>query len=120
MIVTNPFTEEHNLLRDSFRKFVEKEITPNVEYWEKERICDPEVFHKMGREGYFGASFPVEYGGSGMDFWSAIVIAEELTGANCGGLAMSLYAHTYLPLPLINAIGTERQKHEYLVPAING
>jgi len=120
MVISNPFTEEHNLLRHSMREFVKKEITPNVAEWEAKKICDRGVFQKMGEQGFFGATFPAEYGGSGMDMWAAVVIAEELTWANIGGLAMSLYAHTYLPLPVINALGTEEQKQEYLVPALKG
>ncbi len=120
MYNTNPFTEEHNLLRDSFSQFVDKEIRPNIEKWEREKICDREVFRKMGEQGFFGVSFPVAYGGSGMDMWSAVVIAEELSQANIGGLSMSLYAHTYLPLPAINALGTEEQKQKYLAPALRG
>lgn len=120
MYNTNPFTEEHNLLRDSFSQFVDKEIRPNIEKWEKEKVCDREVFRKMGEQGFFGVSFPVAYGGSGMDMWSAVVIAEELSQANIGGLSMSLYAHTYLPLPVINALGTEEQKQNYLAPALRG
>ncbi|MCG3165239.1 MAG: Acyl-CoA dehydrogenase, short-chain specific [Bacteroidia bacterium] len=120
MYNTNPFTEEHNLLRESFSQFVDKEIRPNIEKWEKEKICEREVFRKMGEQGFFGVSFPVAYGGSGMDMWAAVVIAEELSQANIGGLSMSLYAHTYLPLPVINALGTEEQKQKYLAPALRG
>jgi len=119
-MTTNPFTEDHELLRQSFRQFVETEITPNVKYWEENKICEAEIFRKMGEQGFFGVSFPVEYGGSGMDIWSAVVISEELSQANIGGLAMSLYAHTYLPLPVINAMGTEEQKLRYLAPALKG
>lgn len=117
---TNPFTPEHELLRTSFRQFVEAEILPNVKYWEENKICDREVFRKMGEQGFFGVSFPEEYGGSGMDMWAAVAISEELTKANIGGLSMSLYAHTYLPLPVINAIGTEEQKMKYMMPALKG
>ena len=116
----NPFTEEHELLRTSFRQFIEKEIAPHVEEWEKNKICDRDIFRKMGEQGFFGVSFPTKYGGSGMDLWSAVVIAEELAHTNVGGLAMSFFAHTYLPLPLINALGTEEQKQNYLVPALTG
>lgn len=117
---SNPFTEDHNLLRESFRQFVETEITPNIEHWEANKICEKEIFTKMGAQGFFGVSFPEAYGGSGLDIWSAVVIAEELAKSNCGGLAMSLYAHTYLPLPVLLALGTEEQKQEYLTPALKG
>jgi alkylation response protein AidB-like acyl-CoA dehydrogenase len=120
MSSTNPFTEEHELLRQSFRQFVETEIKPNVKYWEENKICEAEVFKKMGAQGFFGVSFPEEYGGSGMDMWAAVAVSEELSQANIGGLAMSLYAHTYLPLPVISALGTEEQKLKYLVPALKG
>lgn len=116
----NPFTEEHELLRKSFREFVKQEIIPHVDEWEAAKHCDTGIFRKMGEQGYFGVTYPVEYGGSGMDLWSAVAIAEELAHANCGGLAMSLYAHTYLPLPLINALGNEEQKQTYLAPALRG
>lgn len=117
---SNPFTEDHNLLRESFRQFVETEITPNIEHWEANKICEKEIFTKMGAQGFFGVSFPEAYGGSGLDIWSAVVIAEELAKSNCGGLAMSLYAHTYLPLPVLLALGTEEQKQQYLTPALKG
>lgn len=120
MFNLNPFTEEHNLLRQSMRQFVQQEITPYVAEWEANKVCDREVFRKMGEAGFFGVTFPTKYGGSGMDMWGAVVIGEELAWANIGGLAMSLYAHTYLPLPAINALGTEEQKQNYLVPAIKG
>ncbi len=119
-MTTNPFTPEHELLRQSFRQFCEAEIIPNVKYWEENKICEREVFRKMGEQGFFGVSFPEEYGGSGMDIWSAVVISEELTKANIGGLSMSLYAHTYLPLPVVLALGTEEQKQKYLAPALRG
>lgn len=115
-----PFNDEHELLRHSFREFINKEIAPHIETWEHDKHCDIDVFRKMGEQGYFGVTFPTEYGGSDLDLWSAVVIAEELAHANCGGLAMSLYAHTYLPLPLINSLGTEWQKQKYLAPALRG
>ncbi len=116
----NPFTSELELLRASFREFVKHEITPYVEAWEADKHCDIGIFRKMGQQGYFGITYPEAYGGSAMNLWAAVVIAEELAHANCGGLAMSLYAHAYLPLPLINALGTEAQKQAYLKPALAG
>ena len=116
----SPFTEDHELLRQSFRSVMEAEMIPHAKEWEKNHICPREIFTKMGEQGFFGVSFPQEVGGSGMDLWSAVVIASELAYSNLGGLAMSLYAHTYLPLPLINALGTPEQKEKYLKPALAG
>lgn len=120
MSYTNPFTEEHELLRSSMRTFCETEIIPYIDEWEKKHECPRHIFEKMGEQGFFGVSFPEEVGGSGMDLWAAAVIASELAYTNAGGLAMSLYAHTYLPLPLINALGTPEQKEKYLRPALEG
>lgn len=116
----NPFNEEHELLRQSFREFIRQEIAPHVDRWEADKHCEREIFRKMGESGYLGVTYPEQYGGSGLDIWAAVVIAEELAHANIGGLAMSLYAHTYLPLPLINAVGTDEQKERYLAPALRG
>ena len=99
----NPFTEEHELLRTSFRQFIEKEIAPHVEEWEKNKICDRDIFRKMGEQGFFGVSFPTKYGGSGMDLWSAVVIAEELAHTNVGGLAMSFLLNL-IKIKLLNLI----------------
>ncbi|HRK28258.1 MAG TPA: acyl-CoA dehydrogenase family protein [Chitinophagales bacterium] len=116
----HPFTEEHELLRQSMREFIRQEIIPYADEWEANKECPRHIFERMGELGFMGVTFPEEYGGSAMDLWSAVVIAEELAHSNAGGLAMSLYAHTYLPLPLINAVGTEEQKMKYLAPALKG
>ncbi|HXH18861.1 MAG TPA: acyl-CoA dehydrogenase family protein [Chitinophagales bacterium] len=120
MSLTNPFTEEHELLRESFRQFMETEMIPHAREWEKNHVCPRHIFERMGELGFFGVSFPKEVGGSGMDLWAAVVISSELAYSGLGGLSMSLYAHTYLPLPLINALGTDEQKRNYLMPALQG
>ncbi len=114
------FTAEHELLAQSVREFIQREIAPFADEWEKNNHCPKEIFQKWGAMGFIGATFPEEYGGSGMDLWAAATIARELAFANVGGLQMSLFAHTYLPLPMLKAVGTEEQKQRYLVPAIKG
>jgi alkylation response protein AidB-like acyl-CoA dehydrogenase len=116
----NPYTEEHELLRQSLRKYIDREIIPHVDEWEKTKACPRHIFEQMGEQGFIGVTFPESVGGSGMDFWAAMVVSQEFARANIGGLAMSLYAHTYLPLPLINTFGTEEQKEKYLRPALAG
>lgn len=116
----SPFTEEHEILRESVRKFIEIEILPHADEWEKTKTCPRHIFEKMGEMGFLGVSFPEKYGGSGLDLWAACAVSAELAYSNLGGLVMSLYAHTYLPLPLINALGTHEQKEKYLLPALQG
>ncbi|BDC99979.1 acyl-CoA dehydrogenase family protein [Persicobacter psychrovividus] len=114
------YHEEHQLLRDSLRQFIEKEITPNLQQWEDQEECPKHLFKKMGELGFIGANFPEEVGGSGMDFLASEIVMAELSYANIGGFTGSYYAHTFLPLPLLNAMGTDEQKDKYLRPAIQG
>jgi alkylation response protein AidB-like acyl-CoA dehydrogenase len=115
-----PFTEEHEMLAQSVRDFLHKEVLPFAYQWEKDQHCPREVFQRMGELGFFGVTYPVEVGGSGMDFWAAVTVARELSMANVGGLALSLFAHAYLPPPMLNAIGTPEQKERWLIPALKG
>jgi alkylation response protein AidB-like acyl-CoA dehydrogenase len=113
------FSDEHDQLRESIHAFVTKELAPHSEEWERDTFPDS-VFPRMGELGYLGLDKPVEYGGQGGDYFSAIVLAEELTHANCGGLAMGIAVHTDMAMPPILAFGTEEQKQEWAVPAIKG
>ena len=113
------FTDEHEQLRESIRSFVLKELRPHAEEWERDTFPD-RVFARMGELGFLGLSYPEEYGGQGGDYPSSLVLAEEMTKANCGGLAMGIAVHTDMATPPILAFGTEEQKQRYLVPAIKG
>src|SRR5271156_5646385 len=81
------FTDEHEQLRGSIRNFVVKELAPHAEEWE-ETTCPVSVFRRMGELGFLGLDKPEEYGGQGGDFYTALVLAEEIGAANSGGLAM--------------------------------
>ena len=74
------FTEEHHMFRDSFRHFVEKEIVPYNEQWEKDGIVSRDLWLKAGYQGFLGLNVPEEYGGAGVDdFGYSAIIAEETT-----------------------------------------
>jgi alkylation response protein AidB-like acyl-CoA dehydrogenase len=113
------FTEEHDLLRESIHSFVTRELAPHAEEWEETTFPDW-VFTRMGELGFLGLSFPEEYGGQGGDYFSNIVLAEEMTHSGSGGLAMGVAVHTDMATPPINLFGTEEQKRDYLAPAIRG
>ena len=113
------FQDHHDELRDSIRRFVLKELTPHAEEWEETTFPDW-VFKRMGELGFLGLSYPEEYGGQGGDYISNIVLAEELTNANSGGLTMGIAVHTDMATPPIKAFGTDEQKQNYLVPCIKG
>ncbi len=106
------FTEEHGQLRESIRRFVIKELQPHAEEWEETTFPDW-VFERMGELGFLGLDKPEEYGGQGGDYYSALVLAEELVHAHCGGLAMGVAVQTDMSMPPILAFGTEQQKQEW-------
>jgi len=113
------FTDEHEQLRESIHNFVVKELRPHAEKWE-ETTFEDWVFPRMGELGFLGLTYPEEYGGQGGDYYCALVLAEEMVHANCGGLGMGIAVHTDMATPPIHLFGTEQQKQDYLVPAIKG
>src|SRR3546814_19982042 len=85
MIERNIFSEEHEMWRESVRKFVEKEIVPHHERWEKEGIVPRELWLKAGEAGMLCCTVPEEYGGLGLDYlFDAVVYAELWRGGGSG------------------------------------
>ena len=103
------FTDEHQQLRESIRRFATKELQPHAEEWE-ETTFPNWVFERMGELGFLGLDKPEEYGGQGGDYYSSLVLAEELVHAHSGGLAMGIAVQTDMAMPPILAFGTEEQK----------
>jgi alkylation response protein AidB-like acyl-CoA dehydrogenase len=113
------FTDEHEQLRESIHSFVVKELQPHADEWEETTFPDW-VFARMGELGFLGLDKPEAYGGQGGDYFSSMVLAEELVHSHCGGLTMGVAVHTDMAMPPILAFGTEEQKQEWVVPAIAG
>jgi alkylation response protein AidB-like acyl-CoA dehydrogenase len=113
------FTDEHEQLRESVRRFVIKELQPHAEEWEETTFPDW-VFARMGELGFLGLDKPEAYGGQGGDYYSALVLSEEMAHSHCGGLAMGIAVQTDMAMPPILAFGTEEQKREWAAPAIAG
>jgi len=113
------FSEHHDQLRESIARFVAKELAPHAEEWE-ETTFPNWVFERMGELGFLGLDVPEEYGGQGGDYYSALVLAEEMGGSNSGGLSMGVAVHTQMAMPPILKFGTEEQKQEWVVPAVKG
>jgi alkylation response protein AidB-like acyl-CoA dehydrogenase len=113
------FTDEHEQLRESIRGFVTKEFAPHAEEWELTTFPD-EVFPKLAKQGFLGLDKPEAYGGEGGDYFTSIVMGEEMVHANSGGLTMGVAVHTDMAMPPILAFGSEEQKQEWVVPAIKG
>jgi alkylation response protein AidB-like acyl-CoA dehydrogenase len=114
------FTPEHEELRAFVRSFVEKELAPHAEEWEREGYFADWVFKRMGDLGLLGLRYPPEYGGQGGDWGHAIVLAEELARIGSGGVGMAIAVQSEMATPPILKFGTEEQKQRYLVPALRG
>lgn len=114
------FTEEHQQVRQTIRKFVEKEIVPHVEEWERQGYFADWVFPRLGELGFLGLRYPEKYGGSGGDYFMGIVLAEELARSGCGSLSMAVAVQTDMATPPIMQFGSEEQIKKYLIPAIKG
>ncbi|MCI0570498.1 MAG: acyl-CoA dehydrogenase family protein [Myxococcaceae bacterium] len=116
----SPFTQEHDAFRATVRAFVEKELTPHALEWDRAGIFPREVFRKCGELGFLGINHDPAYGGSGLDYWYVTAFAEELTRSTNAGVNMALLVQGQMATPIINEIGTDEQKREFLAPALTG
>lgn len=114
------FTEEHESFRQSFKDFLQKEVVPHIDKWEKEGAVERFIWKKFGEMGYFGLNQPEEYGGLGLDLFYTVIFLEELQKINSGGFAANMWAHAYLAMTHLNKEGDDRIKKEYLTPSIEG
>src|SRR2546430_5595899 len=116
--------EDHNdtfrLLRESIRRYVEKEIVPKGDGWEEQGFVPRELLQEMGRLGYLGLRYPEEFGGTGLDARATALLAEELGRSTFGGFAITVLVHTDMASPhLVNA-GTPEQIRRFLPKIIKG
>jgi alkylation response protein AidB-like acyl-CoA dehydrogenase len=114
------FTEEHQLFRTSLRDFLQKEVVPHIEKWEKTGTIERFIWKKFGEMGFFGINYPEIYGGMQLDLFYTVIFLEELQKIKSSGFAAAMWAHAYLAMTHLNAEGDERIKQEYLVPSIAG
>ena len=114
------FTEEHEAFRQSFKDFLQKEVVPHIDKWEKDGTVERFIWKKFGEMGYFGLNQPEEYGGLGLDLFYTVIFLEELQKINSGGFAANMWAHAYLAMTHLNKEGDDRIKREYLTPSIDG
>jgi acyl-CoA dehydrogenase len=114
------FTDEHELLRKTIRAFVEREVAPHVAAWETAGRIPREFWRRLGALGLLGLEFPPEYGGSGGDFVSSVVLGEEMARCRSGGVAFSVLVHTDMSSPWLTRYGTAAQKRHYLPGIVTG
>lgn len=114
------FTEEHESFRKSLKDFLQKEVVPHIEKWEKTGTIERFIWKKFGDMGFFGIRCPEAYGGLNLDLFYTVVFLEELQKINSSGFAAAMWAHSYLAMTHLNAEGDERIKRDYLAPSISG
>jgi acyl-CoA dehydrogenase len=114
------FTEEHEMLRDQVRRFVEEEIKPHGDAWEAQGFVPREVLRRMGTLGFFGIRYPESYGGSAMDTLGSVVLAEELGRSTYSGVAITALVHTDMASVHIFNSGSEAQKSKWMGKIIAG
>jgi long-chain-acyl-CoA dehydrogenase len=115
------FSEEHDLFRDSFRRFVAQEIVPFYDQWEKDGIVDREVWRKAGAQGFLGMDVPEEYGGGGVsDFCYNVIIAEESARAHVTSAGLGFTLHNDVVVPYFQNYTNEEQKKRWLPGICSG
>lgn len=114
------FTEEQKMMRDSVREFVDREVWPHKEEFEKKNYAlTEEIMRKAGELGFLGVAVPEEYEGLGMDFVSTMLVCDYISGAT-GSLATAFGAHTGIGTMPITLYGTEEQKQKYVPKLATG
>ncbi len=114
----NLLGEEHLIFRDSVRRFLEREVLPHYDEWERDGIVPCEAWKKMGENGFLCPWLEEEYGGPGADFLCSVIVCEEFAYRGVTGLAASL--HSDIIVPYIYSFGNEEQKRRWLPGCASG
>ena len=115
------FTQEHAEIRRTLRAIIDKDINPHVDQWEEDGIFPAHaVFKKLGDAGLLGINKPTEFGGMGLDYSYAMVMAEELGHIHCGSVPMAIGVQTDMATPALARYGSDELRREFLAPSISG
>ena len=118
MVKRTVFSEEHDLFRQSFRTFLEREVKPHQVRWNEAGIVDREAWRKAGAQGFLCPWMEEEHGGPGGDFLHSTIVMEELAHVYESGFALSL--HSDIIVPYIHTFGDEAQKKRWLPGCASG
>jgi alkylation response protein AidB-like acyl-CoA dehydrogenase len=118
MIERTLFNADHEAFRDSFRRFMEKEIAPHHDAWEEDGMVDRAVWNKAGENGFLCMTMPEEYGGAAADKLYSVAQMEELARGGFSGIGYGL--HNEIVAPYILHYGTGEQKRKYLPQFASG
>ncbi len=114
------FTAEHEELRGTVRRFVDAEVRPHVDEWERAGHFPDALFRRCGELGFLGLHYPARCGGSGGDLATGLVFVEELARCGAGAIPMAISVQTHMATPALAEFGTDDQRERWLRPAIAG
>jgi citronellyl-CoA dehydrogenase len=114
------FTEEHEMIRQTVMRFCKEEIAPYAAEWDDEGIFPRELFQKAGALGMFGIRIDPKWGGSGQDWWATAAYVEAMSYSDSGSINMAFLVQSDMTIPVIQELGTEAQKAEFLPRAVSG
>lgn len=114
------FTEEHELIRQSVSRFCKEEIAPYAAEWDEAGLFPRELFRKAGDLGMFGIRIDPKWGGTGLDWWATAAYVEALGDSDSGSINMAFLVQSDMTIPVIQELGTEEQKAEFLPRAVKG
>ncbi len=118
MIERSLFSPEQDAFRDSFRRFMDKEIAPFHEAWEEQGYVDRAVWRKAGENGFLCMTLAEAFGGAGVDKLFSVIQMEELARGGFTGIGFGL--HSEIVAPYIAHYGSEEQKQKYLPKLVSG
>lgn len=114
------FNEEHELFRNSVKQFVEKEIMPYANQWEKDKKIDRALFQKLGEQGFLGINHDEKFGGTQADIFYTIAYLEELAKCGYAGVCAAVSVHQYMATNHLAEAGSDELKERFLRPSIEG
>jgi len=120
MIHRTIFAEEHELYRDSVRRFIEQEMVPHHRQWERDGLVPRSLWRKAGEHGLLCANVAEEYGGAGADWAYNVVVIEELARAGVSGPGSGFMVHSEMAASYIASFGSEEAKQRYLPKMVTG
>ena len=112
------YTKEHEHFRQRLRNFIKKEVIPNIEEWEVQRIMPKSTWKRIGEEGFLCVTFPPEYGGQGKDFLYSVIVTEEFVKTNHNGLGPT--THSDIVTEYIKDFATREAKKKYMPGCVSG
>jgi len=113
-------TPEHEIFRETVRKFVETEIVPREREFDEMGRIDKSIYKKMGDLGLFGLRYDPKWGGAGLDYSYTTILFEELAASGNAGITMGISVHSDMATPSLHDFGSDELRQRFLVPAIRG